>query len=341
MPVHQCFLSRNVRVQEMDHHARFVADLWKRFVADEEIDVRVNYGFTSKRRFGDSMKVQELNYENIPIIEEARDATKACQQIRRRIICLRMGKATFVVDPALVDHTKGIYLLIPQDELVPFLSHPLTSAIYFRDWCLPFFRENSLVDCVQMLSDLKAVHTDLERDTDWLASRLSGSSKGPPGDEHCNRCESEGIIQRVHEQTPMKPIIKEYLLQKVDDLPGAISSSRGRRTKTQNFIAALDSTGMLLFQQLDSGSFAKLQVNWARLSEIMCGHGGEAVFGGWAIWGNPFDLRHLQQHWEDKAFHDIFPSNSFVSDMNPHVRHAVVSLNESINLSALRSYALQ
>lgn len=115
----------------------------------------------------------------------------------------------------------------------------------------------------------------------------------------------------------------------------------GRRTKTQNFIAALDSTGMLLFQQLDSGSFAKLQVNWARLSEIMCGHGGEAVFGGWAIWGNPFDLRHLQQHWEDKAFHDIFPSNSFVSDMNPHVRHTVVSLNESINLSALRSYALQ
>ena len=79
------------------------------------------------------------------------------------------------------------------------------------------------MDCVQMLSDLKAVHTDLERDTDWLASRLSGSSKGPPGDEHCNRCESEGIIQRVHEQTPMKPIIKEYLLQKVDDLPGGPS----------------------------------------------------------------------------------------------------------------------
>ena len=39
----------------------------------------------------------------------------------------------------------------------------------------------------------------------------------------------------------MKPVIKEYLLQKVDDLLGTISSSKGRRTKVQNFIAALPS----------------------------------------------------------------------------------------------------
>ena len=36
----------NVRIQEMDQHARFIADLWKRFIVDEEIDCRVNYGFT-------------------------------------------------------------------------------------------------------------------------------------------------------------------------------------------------------------------------------------------------------------------------------------------------------
>ena len=86
---------RNVHIQEMDCHGRFVADLWKRFVADEEIDCRVNYGFTAKRRFGNSLKVQELNYENIPVIEEGKDRKKACDQITRRIICLRMGKAQF------------------------------------------------------------------------------------------------------------------------------------------------------------------------------------------------------------------------------------------------------
>ena len=60
-------------LQEMDSHGRFIADIWKRFVVDEEIDCRVNYGFTSKRKFGDSMKIQELNYENVPVIEEVRD----------------------------------------------------------------------------------------------------------------------------------------------------------------------------------------------------------------------------------------------------------------------------
>ena len=82
----------------MDSHGRFMADIWKRFVVDEEIDCRVNYGFTSKRKFGDSMKVQELNYENVPVIEEVRDHLKGCEHLKRRVVCLRMGKAQFVTD---------------------------------------------------------------------------------------------------------------------------------------------------------------------------------------------------------------------------------------------------
>ena len=31
-----------------------------------------------------------------------------------------------------VDHEKGIYKLLPQDELIAFLSHPLTASLYFR-----------------------------------------------------------------------------------------------------------------------------------------------------------------------------------------------------------------
>lgn len=53
----------------MDQNGKFLADLWKRFIVDEELDCHVNYSFTSKRRLGSSMKIQELNYENIPVIE--------------------------------------------------------------------------------------------------------------------------------------------------------------------------------------------------------------------------------------------------------------------------------
>ena len=56
-------------------------------------------------------------------------------------------------------------------------------------------------------------------------------------------------------------------------------------SRMQNFIAALDLTNMLLFRQMDSGSFEKLQVNWAQLSDIMQSHGGEKVFGAWPLWG--------------------------------------------------------
>ena len=75
---------------------------------------------------------------------------------------------------------------------------------------------------------------------------------------------------------------------------------------------------------MDTGSFEKLQVNWAALSEIMQAHGGADVFGSWSSWSNPFDLRHLQQHWEDKAFCELFALDT--RDMNQHVRHTVVTL---------------
>lgn len=67
----------DVQVQEMDHAIRFIGDVWKRFVVDEEIDCRVNYGFTVKRKVGDSMKVQELSCENVPVVEESLQRQKS------------------------------------------------------------------------------------------------------------------------------------------------------------------------------------------------------------------------------------------------------------------------
>ena len=129
----------------------FFADLWKCFVVDEEVDCRVNYGFTTKRRFGSSMKIQEMNYENIPVIEEGRDRLKACEQLKRRVVCCRMGKARLVLNDTEVDPARVVSPLIPQDELVPFLSHPLAASIFFCEWCLPFFQENTIEECLGMI----------------------------------------------------------------------------------------------------------------------------------------------------------------------------------------------
>ncbi len=87
--------------QEMDHHDRFLGDLWKRFVVDEEIECHVNYGFTSsRRRFGESMKVQELN----TVVKISLRLQRSASVARRRVsicdaqvfFCCPMGKGSFL-----------------------------------------------------------------------------------------------------------------------------------------------------------------------------------------------------------------------------------------------------
>ena len=55
----------------------------KRFVVDEDIDCRVNYVFVSKRRFGSSLNIQELNFVSV--------VAESCDRLQRHII---MGNAT-------------------------------------------------------------------------------------------------------------------------------------------------------------------------------------------------------------------------------------------------------
>ena len=132
-----------------------------------------------------------------------------------------------------VDHTAGVFRYIPQDELVAFLSHPVTAAIYLSDWCIPLIRENSIEECLNMINDLPPVHPDVERDTQWLSLCLSGSSAPPPGGVVDLVTESNRRVVEVHGSTPWKRVLKEYLTQKVDAWPRHATSSKGKRTKEE------------------------------------------------------------------------------------------------------------
>ena len=146
----------------------------------------------------------------------------------------------------------------------------------------------------------------------------------------------------MHAKTPMKHIIKEYLIQKIDAVPGCISSNRGRSTKLQTFVSALDSSGIKLFRQMEHNNFEKLLVNWSKLSSLMTQHGGHNVFGSWSDWGCPFDSRHLQQHWQDQAWRDLNIDESGPSDTNFQFRPTCATLTETVNLDDLtRNAALE
>lgn len=103
-----------------------------------------------------------------------------------------------------MDHAAGVYALIPEDDFKAFLSDPLTASIYFRDWCWPYFRQNPVSECVQMIGNLSSIHEDLAADMEWLALRLSGSSLPPPGSEAGNREQHDEFFGLVHKRILMK-----------------------------------------------------------------------------------------------------------------------------------------
>ena len=116
---------------------KFLPDMWKRFVVGEEIDLRVNYGFTAKRRFAESIKTQECNYNSIPIIEMAKDdgkedTTKKGEALKRRILCCRYGKGTSVVNDEDVDPAIGKFKKMTDDELSELVTDPIFSARFFE-----------------------------------------------------------------------------------------------------------------------------------------------------------------------------------------------------------------
>ena len=336
----------NIRVQEMDKEGRFIADLWKRFVVDEEIDCRINYGFTSKRKIGRSMQAQELNYENIPIIEESSDRKNSCEHTRRRIVCLRMGRATWTGDKDAVDHNNGVYQLIPQEELQQFLSHPVTTALYLREWCIPFFKQTSQQECLRMINYLEDMDSSLAQDRDWLAARLSGGSAPPPDDIADMTDQANQLVAAVHAETPWHRVIRACLLHKCECLPGEISSTKNKRTKLFNFFnftEAVDSATSILFKQVDAACFHKLLVDWPRLVAAMQREGGDEVFGNWKTWGNAFDILRKQERWDGAAFDMEKSAISAHSNGAPDIAsmsyRVVCTLTETVDLDALMRYA--
>ena len=120
-----------------------------------------------------------------------------------------------------------------------------------------------------MINDLEAVHPDVERDTQWLALCLSGSSTPPPGDIIDMVSESNGRVLDAHEATPWKRVIREYLILKVESLPGHMSSYKGKRTKMS--VEAVDHAGCILFKQVHAQCF---QQTTGSVAQTVLYHGG-------------------------------------------------------------------
>eukprot|EP00435_Cladocopium_sp_Y103_P062734 s1703_g24.t1 len=145
------------------------------------------------------------------------------------------------------------------------------------------------------------------------------------------------IEQNFGKVQSMNHIIKEYVIQKIDALPGVTSSNRGRRTKRQNFVAALDATDLQLFRRIGHPNFEKWLLDWTTLHRCMEEDGRNSVPGTCPNWGDIFGFNQMQQNWGDTVFADVNALHSG-SDALLAIRPTVVTLHETVGIDDLSTY---
>ena len=206
---HFCWGKLLCRLQEMKKRTNFESDIWKRWVAGEEIDVRCNFGQTQKLSFGGSMKVQDCNFENIPIIERKAttdaDQKDYCEQIYRRVICAVVGKATLTEDADKVDEDKGVFLKLPPNVLAQFLEDRVTAGLFMREYCVEFWKNYGLDGCEKLLATPPEA---LRSTTEWLSRKLSGVDEEESPED---ATDDTHLLIAIH--TALKPSEKEVVAQ--------------------------------------------------------------------------------------------------------------------------------
>ena len=247
-----------IRIQEFCGQGRVLADVWKRFAVGEGIDLRANFGLTQKRSFGASLKTHEVNYEGIPIIEELQQGNDTLEpwreQLKRRIICAKVGNAKLTKKEKDVNRREGVFLHRPVEYMSDFLDDPITGSLFMKEWCAEFFKANSAQHCAMLLNNLESIDPQLELGARWLAGKLSGAPDAhlePPTVAKSNAYSVE-LVRIIHRGTPKIPLIRPYLLAQVDELPGlkyVSQSKKDKLTKAQTFDMELRKVGYLRLYQ--------------------------------------------------------------------------------------------
>lgn len=181
---------RRVCFKEIKDSKTFNVDVWKRFIAGEELIVRANFGFSAEVKFRGMKKQQSCNYDDVPVVKrissgsgqssvsagndsERKDPTHS---FGRRVIAASVGLAKLVQTQGETCAEEGRFLKVPTEELEAILSCTAAHTIYFRDVLEPVWNEyEGLEDPVRTL-DIAYADDNMKAATEWLQQRLCGTT---------------------------------------------------------------------------------------------------------------------------------------------------------------------
>lgn len=87
-----------------------------------------------------------------------------------------IGRATLVHNEEDVSHEEGRFMSIPQDQMEEMVNHPIVSALFMRNFYIPFIRTYDLDFAKRLLMNPSTIDDNIERDSCWLAMKLSGKN---------------------------------------------------------------------------------------------------------------------------------------------------------------------
>ena len=215
------------------------------------------------------MRVQELNYENIPIIEAKRAGadSKACGQLKRRVIWAEVGKAKYVDSEREAGRVSGRFLMMQKDSMKTSLSDPITHSLYMEDYVAVSAKAYDVGDFPIMIANLDSVDQSLYDDTEWVAKRLPGIDCAE--DEYPVDAD-EGSLQLVeltHRMTPLLHMVRFSALSHIQEIPGLSrvpDSKNGNKTKGDTLRGILCRVGsaQLFRAHSDGRSFLRLRIDY-------------------------------------------------------------------------------
>lgn len=253
-----------------------------------------------------------MNPGCIPIIDMKKTSgEKPLDEIARRLLCGCLGHVTWVHTPEEVDEDNGKFLIMDRESLLDFLNDPVTHSVYFNEYILPVAKENTVQEILAWLDNLASFDQGLSDDTKWLAQVMCGLAPAPQEEELADASSEEvekanALVIAVHKATETNGTsVKPYVLASLSCIPGLKKtgpSSKGKRTKLQNFEEAVSKTSLPLFLWDEAAhEYKRMLLDYDKFATAYNRHGGAQVFGAWSDWGDVLTLRAKQTENRAKA----------------------------------------
>jgi hypothetical protein len=307
--------------------------IFRAWTAGEGVGCRLPHGVhTPMLAWPTTGKFWEINTQNTPVIRSLKE-----NSFTRRLIGIEK-RAVFTSREEEVDPTKLVFLADP--DLETKLDAADAVYCYLRSYLFPFIKEHSEADAKTLI--MKPT-PQIQADTKKLLQIMADNQKyksfahaihdkeeaADPMEADDGKGEPKPMLQKLHETYQTYRVVMDYQILKNTDVPGLStkSSRKGKKTRLEAFLDALQQPSNFFFDKITANSFARAPYkSWSLFENL-----DAEKFGDMSCW----------KSYQGRAKHPEDESMSSWTDVAPQDDADVeneVQIMECAHLANLQHY---